>query len=93
MGDRKSFNEAIRYDGYSKKIVEYLSEKGVLLFEAHTFSAVKNMGERPPFWYSSDSGLFSDQPCIRLREWERIATGALRGVDRRNGSGEVETRG
>ena len=51
-----------------KNAVAALSENGILLLEAHTFSAVKNVGEKPPFWYSSDSGLLSDQSHICLRE-------------------------
>lgn len=76
-----------------KKAVAALSEKGILLLEAHTFSAVKNMGEKLPFWYSSDRGLFSDQPRICLRARALDCVGRATGVDRRKGSGEVETRG
>ena len=41
---------------------------GVLLLEPHTFSAVREIGERAAHWYSAPSGVFSDQPYLCLRE-------------------------
>ena len=41
---------------------------GVLLLEAHTFEAVREMGERGAHWYSAPSGVFSDRPYLCLRE-------------------------
>jgi SAM-dependent methyltransferase len=56
-----------------------LADRGLLLLEPHTFSAVKRMGERLPAWYSAPSGLFSDRPHLCLQEsfWNpelRVAT-------------------
>ena len=45
-----------------------LAERGLLLLEPHTFSAVQRMGERLPAWYSAPSGLFSDRPHLCLQE-------------------------
>jgi SAM-dependent methyltransferase len=49
-----------------------LSRRGVLLLEVHTVSAVREIGERHPSWYTADSGLFSDRPhlCLRESSWE-----------------------
>jgi SAM-dependent methyltransferase len=49
-----------------------LSHRGVLLLEVHTVSAVREIGERGPSWYTADSGLFSDRPhlCLRESSWE-----------------------
>ena len=41
---------------------------GVLLLEAHTFEAVREMGERGAHWYSAASGVFADKPYLCLRE-------------------------
>ena len=41
---------------------------GVLLLEPHTFSAVREIGERAAHWYSAPSGVFSDEPYLCLRE-------------------------
>lgn len=45
---------------------------GSLLLEVHSFEAVQEIGLQPCSWYSTDSGLFSDQPHIYLQEnfWE-----------------------
>ncbi len=45
-----------------------LSPGGVLLLEPHTFDAVREMGERDAHWYSADSGVFSDEAYLCLRE-------------------------
>ena len=45
-----------------------LGPGGVLLLEAHTFEAVRAMGERDAHWYSAASGVFSDEPYLCLRE-------------------------
>lgn len=50
-----------------KKAHHALVDNGFLLLESHTFSAVRKMGGQSS-WYSADSGLFSDQPHICLRE-------------------------
>ena len=41
---------------------------GVLLLEAHTFEAVREMGGRGAHWYSAASGVFADKPYLCLRE-------------------------
>lgn len=41
---------------------------GVLLLEAHTFTAVRRMGEGLPTWATSTGGLFSDSPHLCLTE-------------------------
>ena len=45
-----------------------LSPGGVLLLEPHTYDAVREMGEKAAHWYSADSGVFSDEPYLCLRE-------------------------
>ncbi len=45
-----------------------LPKDGVLLLEAQTYASVRERGERPPHWYSAESGLFSDRPHLCLRE-------------------------
>lgn len=49
-----------------------LHEEGVILLEAHTFSAIKTMGEKGHGWYSAELGLFSAEPHLCLEEsyWE-----------------------
>ncbi len=58
--------------GEAKSILEKahhaLEEGGRLLLEAHTFAAVRAIGEQPRSWYSTDNGLFSDRPHICLSE-------------------------
>jgi len=51
-----------------------LSDQGVLLLEVHTLSAVREIGEREPSWYTADPGLFSDGPhlCLRESSWDPI---------------------
>jgi len=45
---------------------------GALLLEVHTFEVVKEIGLQSCSWYSTESGLFSDQPHLCLQEnfWE-----------------------
>jgi SAM-dependent methyltransferase len=45
-----------------------LADGGLLLLEPHTFSAVQEIGQRPPSWYSAKAGLFSDEPHLVLTE-------------------------
>lgn len=45
-----------------------LNSKGLLLLEPHTFDAVKQLGENPAHWYSSDNGLFSSDPHLVMQE-------------------------
>jgi hypothetical protein len=59
-----------------EKAYHALEEGGRLLLEAHTFAAVRAIGEQPRSWYSADSGLFSDRPHICLTEsfWDAQQT-------------------
>lgn len=45
-----------------------LSAGGTLLAEVHTFDAVRSAAARPPFWFASEQGLFSEQPHVLLQE-------------------------
>ncbi|MBZ0300648.1 MAG: class I SAM-dependent methyltransferase [Anaerolineae bacterium] len=45
-----------------------LQPGGLLLLEPHTYEAVRDLGQAPATWYSSASGLFSDQPHLVLNE-------------------------
>ena len=45
-----------------------LSDNGQLLLEPHPFTLIQHIGEQPATWYSSRSGLFSDQPHLCLTE-------------------------
>jgi len=51
-----------------EKTREALADGGIVLLEPHTFDAVRGMGQQPASWYSSESGLFSDEPHICLEE-------------------------
>ena len=53
---------------YSKRHTPLLCPGAVLLLEAHTFEAVREMGERGAHWYSAPSGVFSDRPYLCLPE-------------------------
>ena len=41
---------------------------GRLLLEPHTFEAVRGIGLQPPSWYSTQTGLFSEEPHLCLQE-------------------------
>lgn len=45
-----------------------LQPGGTLLLEPHTYEIVEEIGQQPNTWYSSDSGLWSDQPHLVLHE-------------------------
>ncbi|MCF6278069.1 MAG: class I SAM-dependent methyltransferase [Anaerolineales bacterium] len=58
-----------------------LKSGGILLLEAHTFFAVREIGEQGMSWYSEQSGLFSERPHLCLTEsfWDKTrATASLR---------------
>ncbi|MBN1920690.1 MAG: methyltransferase domain-containing protein [Anaerolineae bacterium] len=62
-----------------KKAHAALAPGGILLLEPHTFDMVKELGHQSPTWYTTPSGLFSDQPHLALQEsfWDeerRVAT-------------------
>ena len=74
-----------------EKAYAALAPGGVLLLEPHTFDAVREMGERDAHWYSADSGVFSDEPYLCLREgfWhpdQSAATERYWVVDAQSGS-------
>lgn len=45
-----------------------LAEGGMLLLEAHTLAAAREMGERGPGWYAAGRGLFGDASYVCLTE-------------------------
>jgi SAM-dependent methyltransferase len=45
-----------------------LKPGGVLILEPHTYECIKDLGERQPSWYTSESGLFCPTPHIALEE-------------------------
>jgi hypothetical protein len=45
-----------------------LTRQGKLLLEPHTFAALQKIGKKPPTWYTSEEGLFSDKPHLSLSE-------------------------
>jgi SAM-dependent methyltransferase len=51
-----------------RKAYRALTDGGLLLLEPHTFSAVQQVGEAHPSWYSAEAGLFSDRPHVCLQE-------------------------
>ena len=58
-----------------------LSTGGTLLLEAHTFDAVRSMGQAPRVWSTAERGLFSTWPYLLLQEhfWdETSATATIR---------------
>jgi SAM-dependent methyltransferase len=50
------------------KTYRALAPGGLLLLEPHTFETVREIGMRPSTWYSSQSGLFSENPYLCLQE-------------------------
>jgi len=48
------------------------------VLEPHTFEAVRALGEHPSSWYSTTSGLFSEDPHLCLQEnfWDETACAA-----------------
>ena len=51
-----------------RKAQRALVEGGILLLEAHTYRAVREIGLNPSRWKSAQSGLFSDRPHLCLYE-------------------------
>jgi SAM-dependent methyltransferase len=68
------FNVFTRQDAGQilKKALAAIRPGGSLLLEVHTFEVVRQVGEQPSSWYSSDSGLFSDRPhfCLQENFWD-----------------------
>ena len=52
---------------------------GHLLLEVHRFETVRDTGEQPAAWYSSEKGLFSDEPHLVLQEnfWNAAEKAAI----------------
>jgi hypothetical protein len=50
------------------RIHQALKPGGFLLLEPHTYEKVLEMGAEPAFWYTAESGLFSDKPYLYLQE-------------------------
>jgi SAM-dependent methyltransferase len=61
-----------------QRAYESLASGGLLLLEAHTFSAVQKLGAERPSWYSSERGLFAAEPYICLQEstWDPVKNAA-----------------
>jgi SAM-dependent methyltransferase len=57
-----------------------LVESGTLLLEPHTIEAVRTEGQKPATWSAFESGLFSDQPHLYLREnfWDEHLNAATK---------------
>ena len=62
------FNTFSRSDALSilRRCRKSLAAGGKLIIEAHTFAAIREMGESGNTWTALEKGLFSDQPYIRL---------------------------
>jgi SAM-dependent methyltransferase len=74
-----------------RKIHAALGEGGLLLLEPHTFDVVQRSGEAPPSWYTSEGGLFCEDPHLVLMEnfWDaeqQTATERYFVVDARSGA-------
>jgi len=54
--------------GILEKAYRALAPNSFLLLEPHTFEAVVKIGEQPSSWYSTERGLFSDEPHFYLQE-------------------------
>ena len=54
--------------GILERAYRALVPGGFLLLEPHTFEVVRKIGEQPPSWYSTEKGLFSDEPHLYLQE-------------------------
>ncbi len=68
-----------------------LAPGGRLLLEPHTLDTVRQVGQRPPTWYSSPGGLFSQEPhlCLEERFWDaarQITTERYYVIDARSGA-------
>ena len=50
------------------KAHEALTQDGLLVLEPHKFETVRAIGEEPSNWYSTSSGLFSEDPHLYLQE-------------------------
>jgi SAM-dependent methyltransferase len=71
------FNAFPRHEveGILRKIYQSLNNGGQILIEAHTYEAVKRIGESENSWYKAGSGLFSNKPhiCMTENSWDESA--------------------
>ncbi len=67
FGEINVFKQA-EFLAIAKKAKTALRKGGILLLEAHRFEAVEEIGMGAPFWYSEESGLFSETPHFCLAE-------------------------
>jgi SAM-dependent methyltransferase len=58
--------------GILEKARRVLVPGGFLLLEPHTFEAVLKIGKQPSSWYTTEKGLFSDEPylCLQQNFWD-----------------------
>ena len=75
------FNAFIRKDAalLLEHCAEMLPENGLFILEAHTYDAVRAMGEAPATWQRHATGLFSAGPhlCLRENSWNAAEASAL----------------
>lgn len=55
-----------------------LDPGGVMLIEAHTADAIREIGRKPASWYACEQGLFSERPhiCLTEQHWDAAACAA-----------------
>lgn len=75
------FNAFIRKDAalLLEHCAEMLTENGLFILEAHTYDAVRAMGEAPATWQRHATGLFSAGPhlCLLENSWNAAEASAL----------------
>ena len=74
------------------KAWQVLEPGGWLLLEPHPFHIIQQLGEKPPSWYSSREGLFSEKPHVVLQEnfWnEQLLTATMRYIVIEADTGQV----
>lgn len=61
------------------KAQQALSEGGSLVLEPHSYDAIKRIGQQENSWYSSEGGLFSDEPhfCLTENFWLEADSAAI----------------
>ncbi len=55
------------------KVLAALRPGGQVLFEAHRFTAIEQIGTTPNSWFKADAGLFSERPhiCLQTNDWDQ----------------------
>lgn len=75
------FNAFTRQDAAAilENCANMLHEGGLFVLEAHTYEAVKALGQAPPTWQRYAHGLFSDKPhlCLQENNWDAAQASAL----------------